>query len=88
MGIQGRAGMERRAIQLFNAWDRQDIPAVRELIKESDTSGQGRIDLVCSLLHVGSELIKAAADGKLDHYRQQLLGATLIAEAIDPAKEH
>lgn len=70
----------RRAAQLFHAWGRDDSDALVALINEAEDAGERLLNVVCGLLHVGSNLAKAAAHGKHDAYLEQLRGASLLAE--------
>ncbi|MEU4576159.1 hypothetical protein [Nonomuraea sp. NPDC023979] len=69
------------AARIWQAWDADDPDAVTTLVCEVTDASEESIDLVCGLLHVGAQLRKAAVAGQLDTYREQHLGALLIAEA-------
>ncbi|MFN2636855.1 MAG: hypothetical protein ABR585_07510 [Gemmatimonadaceae bacterium] len=73
----------RRAAQMFDLWERGGSDDIASLVAEADEAGEDLMNVVCSLLHVGSNLVKAAAHGERDEYLEQLLGAALVAEALD-----
>lgn len=70
----------RRSAQLFHAWDRNDSDALVALIDEAEACEETLLNVVSGLLYVGSNLVKAAANGDYDTYLEQLTGASLVAE--------
>lgn len=70
----------RRAAQFFHAWDLDDHDEIADLVAEAEEAGEDLMNVVCGLLYVGSNLAKAAADGKHDTYLEQLRGASMLAE--------
>jgi hypothetical protein len=74
----------RRAAELFDMWRQESRKDISALIHEAEDADK-LLDIVCSLLNVGWQLIDAAGHGELDDYLEQLRGASLIAEAMGPA---
>jgi hypothetical protein len=70
----------RRAAELFHAWERDDTNALLALVEEAEDAGESLFNVVFGLLYVGSNVAKAAADGKHSHYLEQLRGASMLAE--------
>lgn len=70
----------RRAAEMFHAWDRDNGDALISLIDEAEDAGEELGNVVFGLLTVGSNLAKAAADGRYDRYLEQLRGASMLAE--------
>lgn len=83
---QAMVASTRLAAQMYRAWRADDYDLVASLISgaEVDEAIDGNLlNLVCGLLYVGDQLTRAAADGDADEYLEQLLGASLVAEATE-----
>ena len=70
----------RRAAEMFHAWDRDDGNALAAFVAEAEKAGEDLFDVVFGLLYVGSNLAKAAANGRYGTYLEQLRGAAMLAE--------
>lgn len=70
----------RRAAEMFYAWDRDNGDALIALVDEAEDAEEALLEVVFGLLYVGSNLAKAAADGRYDRYLEQLRGASMLAE--------
>lgn len=70
----------RRAADLFHAWEHDDTNALFALVEEAEDAAESLFAVVFGLLYVGSNLAKAAADGKYSTYLEQLRGASMLAE--------
>jgi hypothetical protein len=73
----------RRAVQLFRAWRDEDLDGIVALVHEAEDVREDLLDTVCGLLQVGSELAKAAHHDAEDSYLEDVLGATLVDEAMN-----
>lgn len=71
----------RRAAEMFHLWERGGSDDIVALVAEAEDAGEDLMYVVCSLLYVGSNLIKAAGNGDYATYLEQLRAASLLAEA-------
>jgi hypothetical protein len=86
---KGRAA--RRAAALIRHWQRDDIDGVLALLAEMDhaesESPEPMTSLICALLDITENLIKAARDGNEDTYLDYVLGAASIDEVAQPGDQ-
>jgi hypothetical protein len=81
---QDKARSARRAAALIRHWQRDDTEGVLALLAEVDESESDEpepmVSLICALLDIGQNMVKAAKDGREDAYLDLVLGLASMDE--------